>query len=282
MEQWIPEIVGPGFDVQADPQAARDVQGSARARDEPDAIASGQPGRRSRGERRRVPHRRVAEANRGRGRPRQHHDRSGRGAADRTGHAVPVARSGDRGLHRLRRRVLARLQLRVPEHHLVELAVDAAADGHQSARRVRADVRTGRQPGAARRAHRATSAACSTRSPRKRASSTRPRRARSSRASATTSTTFARSSGASSAPRRSDRVDVNDRRAGRRARLVRGARRADVRPAGRRLSGRRDARLHVHAVARAEPADLSATSASPSSITPCRITATMRRRSRRT
>ena len=57
---------------------------------------------------------------------------------------------------------------------------------------------------------------------------------------------------------------------------------ADVRPAGGGLPGRPDARLHVHAVARAEPADLSATSASPSSTTRCRITATTRRRSRRT
>ena len=114
MEQWIPEIVGPGFDIKPILQPIESLQGPTRARDQPDAIASRQPGRRSRGERGRVPHRRVAEANRGRRRPRQHQRRPGRGATDRTGHAVPLARSGDRGLHRLRRRVLTRLQLRVP------------------------------------------------------------------------------------------------------------------------------------------------------------------------
>ena len=32
MEQWIPDVVGAGFDIQADPQAARAVQGSAGRR----------------------------------------------------------------------------------------------------------------------------------------------------------------------------------------------------------------------------------------------------------
>ena len=43
----------------------------------------------------------------------------------------------------LRRRMLARLQLRLLEHHFLELAVHAAAHGDQSAGRVRAAVRRG-------------------------------------------------------------------------------------------------------------------------------------------
>jgi hypothetical protein len=65
----------------------------------------------------------------------------------------PSLEVANRGLHRVRRRVFTRIQLRLPEHRLLELAVDAAADGHQSARGLRANVRPGRQPGAARRAH---------------------------------------------------------------------------------------------------------------------------------
>ena len=66
--------------------------------------------------------------------------------------------------------------------------------------------------------------------------------------------------------------------AGRRARDVRGARGADVRPAGGGLPGRPDARLHVHDGARGEPADVSRRSASPRRTTTCRITATSRTR----
>ena len=150
MEQWIPETRRRRVRLQADPQADRAVQGPDGRGHEPDALASGQPGGRPRRQRRRLPHRRVAEAHRGRRRARQHHDRSGGGAADRSGHAVPVARGRHRGLHRLRRRLLARVQLRLPQHDVVEHAVDAAADGHQPAGRVRAHVRPGRQPGAAR------------------------------------------------------------------------------------------------------------------------------------
>ena len=84
---------------------------------------------------------------------REHDDRSDRREADRPGHAASVARSGDRGLHRLRRRLLAGLQLRLPEHDLVELADDAAADGNQPARGVRAAVRPGGHGGQARDAH---------------------------------------------------------------------------------------------------------------------------------
>ena len=73
--------------------------------------------------------------------------------ADRPGHAVPVARAGDRGLHRLRRRLRRRLQLHLHEHDLLAGADHAAADGDQPARRVRAAVRRHRHGGAAARAH---------------------------------------------------------------------------------------------------------------------------------
>ena len=281
MEQWIPETVGTGFEFTP---ILKPLEPFRESVDVVTNLTRSHPGSQvgdhavSAGG---VPHRRVAEADRGGGRPRQHDDRSDRGPADRPGHAVPVARGRDRGLHRLRRRLFARLQLLVHEHGVVELADDAAADGHQPAGGVRAHVRPGRHRGAA---------------------AARMRDERSMLDSiAQEASTLQRGLGARDRERVSEYLDNlreierriqrteahNDSRgdaryADRRARLVRGARGADVRPAGGGLSGRRHARLHVHAVARAEPAHLSRRSASPSSITPCRITATTRTRSRRT
>ena len=60
---------------------------------------------------------------------------------DRAGYAAPVAGTRHRGFHRLRRRLLAGLQLRLHEHDFVEHADDAAADGDQSARGVRTALR---------------------------------------------------------------------------------------------------------------------------------------------
>ena len=95
-----------------------------------------------------------AEAHRGRGLRRRHVARPDHRRADRRGHRVPVARDRHRGLHRLRRRVRRRLQLRLHEHHLVEDADDADADGDQPARRVRAHVRPARaRPSERRAAH---------------------------------------------------------------------------------------------------------------------------------
>ena len=180
---------------------------------EPDPVASGQPGGRPRGQRRRLPDRRVAEAHRGRGRAGQHHDRSGRGAADRPGHAVPVARGRDRGLHRLRRRLLARVQLRLPEHDVVEHAVDAAADGHQPARGVRAHVRPGRAARrSARRAIRDERSMLDSITAEARQLQRGLGRARSPARVASISTTCARSSAASSAPRRATAPTSRSRR----------------------------------------------------------------------
>ena len=79
----------------------------------------------------------------------RHDDRSGARATDRTVVAVSLARVRDRGLHRLRRRLHARLQLRVSRLNRVGLAHDAAADGDQPARRIRAAVRRRRIRGRA-------------------------------------------------------------------------------------------------------------------------------------
>ena len=116
------------------------------------------------------------------------------------GHDVPVARGGDRGLHRAGGRVRSGLQLRLHEHPELADADDAAADGDQPARRVRADVR--------RRRHRARSAGADAhrsqpagfRRRRSASSSRRARRAAIARGSTSISATSARSSGASSRP----------------------------------------------------------------------------------
>ncbi len=74
---------------------------------------------------------------------------------DRAGYAAAFARSGHRGFYRLCRRLLTRLQLRLFEHHFLELADYTAAHGDQSARSVRAAVRHrgygGAAPGARRK-----------------------------------------------------------------------------------------------------------------------------------
>ena len=127
--------------VHADPEAAGAVQGFAGGRQQPDAVASGQPGRRSRRQLRGFltgvwPKRTEAEdvlANTTIDQVVAQEDRAG--------HAAAVARARDRRFHRLRRRLFARLQLRLHEHDLVEVADDAAADGDQPADGVRAAVR---------------------------------------------------------------------------------------------------------------------------------------------
>ena len=178
-----------------------------------------------------------------------------------------------------------RLQLRLHEHALVADADDAAADGDQPARRVRAAVRPA---GHARR----SALARMQRGPQHPRLGHRRRRATCS---------------AGSAPRDRARLDEyldnvreierriqRDRAAGRdRARRCPTRRSAcptsfeehvgaDVRPAGARVSGRPHARLHVHDGARGRASAPIRRSASPSRITRSRTTATTRRRSRST
>ena len=60
---------------------------------------------------------------------------------DRPGHDFPVARAGDGGLHRLRRRMRVGLQLHLHEHDLLAGTDDTPAHGDQPARRLRTAVR---------------------------------------------------------------------------------------------------------------------------------------------
>ena len=198
MEQWTPAAAGP---LALSPSLApletfRDsmvvVTNLTRA---------GTHGRRSRGQRGGMADRRVREAHRSRGRARGHDDRSDRGEADRPGDAVSVARAGDGRFHRVCRRLHGRLQLRLREHDLLELADDAAADGDQPARGVRAAVRRAGHAGAAPRAP-----AARPEHPRRHHRRGERAAARSGRratvpGSASISTTSARSSGGSSGPR---------------------------------------------------------------------------------
>ena len=136
-------------------------------------------------------------------------------------------------------------------------ADDAAADGDQSAGRVRADVRAGGNEGAAARADAEGPEHPRLRQRRSRRSPQRlgPRdRARLSEYL----------DDVREIERRIQRAEQQTGEltdpgcADRRARLVRGARRADVRPAGAGLPGRPDARLHLHDGARVQPAHVSA------------------------
>ena len=126
--------------------------------------ASGRDRRRPLG-RRGVPLRQQTQEDRRRRRLRRHHHRSDDRAEDRPGQpdaldAARRRRSG-RQLQQLRRR----LQLHLHQHHLVVHADLAAADGAESAGRVRAHVRRRQHGRAARRAPQAGSAAFSIRSP---------------------------------------------------------------------------------------------------------------------
>ena len=183
--------------VHADPEAARALPRSPVRRQRP-GRPQGSGGGRARHRAGDVADRHLAQEDRRRGRPQRDHHRPDDRQGDRPGDAVPVARGRHRGLHRLRRRLRRRLQLHLHEHHLVAGADDAAADGDQSARRVRAHVRRHRHGGRAARAH-----AHAPQHPRfgvevGRAAAAGSRRARPVAARATTWTTCARSSAASS------------------------------------------------------------------------------------
>ena len=210
---------------------------------------------------------------------RRHHHRSGAREADRPGHAVPVARVRHRGFLRLHRRLRARLQLHLHEHDLVGRARRTPLPMEINPR-VAFERLFGRagDAGAARWRACARTAASSTRSPRRRASCSGGSARRTARGSSDyldNVREIERRIQRTEAQQRRERD--GGRRAGRHSRVVRGARGADVRPAGGGLPGRPDARLHVHDGARGEPADVSRRSASPSRTTTCRITATQRR-----
>ena len=244
--------------VLAHPEAARAVPPVAGRRHQPHA---GQPGR-------------------GRGRPRGQRGRMADGRLRRSAPRPRTCATAPRSIRWWPRRSARRrrsrrsswpprtspatsapaprVQLRLHEHHLVEHADDAAADGDQPARGLRADVRA-----AGHRRRSARRAACATA-----ASSTRSR---------SEAAELQQGSGRRDRARLGDYLDnvreierriqrteaynadasrgrwTADRRAG----VVRRARVADVRPAGGGLPGRPDARLHVHDGPRAEPAHVS-------------------------
>ena len=130
--------------VHADPQAAREVPEAGHGR-----LGAVRPARRTRDDGVGVAERRAPEEDVRRRRLQRRNGRSGHRPQDRAGDAAAVARARHRGLHRLHRRLRHAVQLRVHEHDLVVLGDDAGADGDQSARRVRAAVRTSRNGRAA-------------------------------------------------------------------------------------------------------------------------------------
>ena len=149
----------------------------------------------------------VPKRTEGAGLPHRHHDRSGAGAARsaRTS-PFPSLEFATEDFTRLRRRLHARLQLRLHEHDLVGDADDAAADGDQPARGVRAAVRR-RRIGRRAPAHLARGpAASSTPSPPRRgACRARLGAQRSRRGSRLSRHTCARSSGGFSRPKAQQR-----------------------------------------------------------------------------
>ena len=157
----------------------------------------------------------------------------------------------------LHRRLHARVQLRLHEHAQLADADQAAADGDQPARGVRADVRVGEHQRSAAGAH-----------------ARRPQRARRGHRGPVRS---ARARWGGAIARRLDeylehvreterRIQQAEKQCGTRADgaggahrysgIVRGPRLADVRPAGAGVRDRPDARLHVHDVPRIQRADL--------------------------
>ncbi len=145
MANWTPALEGP---LQLSPHsgAARAVQGSGRRRQQPGACDGRSAG--SWRQRRRphalpggVPEWRASQANRRRRYSCRRDDRPDSRSEDRTGHAAAVARTRDRGLQRSGGLLRRRFQLHLHEHDFLEYADHADADGNQSARRVRSDVR---------------------------------------------------------------------------------------------------------------------------------------------
>ena len=136
MASWTPAAAGTGFELS--PTLRRSRPSRTQIVVVSNLEARGWPGRDARRRRERLVERRDPEADRSRGPGVRHDDRSGAGEADRTVVAVPVARVRHGRLHRLRRRMHAGLQLRVSRRDLVGDADNAAADGDQPARGLRA------------------------------------------------------------------------------------------------------------------------------------------------
>ena len=149
---------GANFEMSHDHEAAREVP-------EPHdgGVAAVRSARRPRHDGGGVAERRHPEAHARRGRARRRHGRSGDRRSDRPGHGDAVARAGDRGLHRLDRRLRPVLQLRLHEHHLVEERHHADADGDQPAQSCSSACSAGRARRRSARRGWPPTAACSTR-----------------------------------------------------------------------------------------------------------------------
>ena len=140
MEQWTPAAEGTGFELHADPEAARAVPEAADDRQRPRE----QAGHRAAGARAQSRHVvELRDAARGPGSVRRRDRRSDCRGAHRSGHAAPVARGRHRRARR-RRRLRPQLRLQLRRDDLVPHADHAAADGVRSAQAVRAAVRPGR------------------------------------------------------------------------------------------------------------------------------------------
>ena len=222
----------------------------------------GRSGRDARCRSERLAERRGPEANRG-GRPRLRHvDRSGAGTAGRAVVAVSLARVRHGGFHRLRWRMHAGIQLRVSRRDRLGVADAAAPDGDQPAWCLRAAVRRRRQRRAASRQPARGPQHPGRHSQRHARAADAARRAR-PRASGHLPAGRARDRAADSAQRGAAARRRHVREAARHPRLIRGAWRADDRPARAGVSDRADACLHVHDVARGQPAHLRDRLASP-------------------
>ena len=81
------------------------------------------------------------------------HGGSGHCQQNRSGHALPFARIGDRGFHRMDRRLRHGLQLCLHEYDFLEKRHHAASHGNQSPRGLRTHVRTTRHEDSKARSH---------------------------------------------------------------------------------------------------------------------------------
>ena len=198
-----------------------------------------------------------AEANGRRRFPRRQEHRSDRRRADRQGDDVPVARGGDRGLHRHAGRVHSRIQLRLHEH--AELATPTTPLPMETNPRAVFERMFGWETTREQRLARMKSDQSVLDLITEDLGDLEQRLGGRDRARVDEYVELrARDRTPDSALREADgKAAGRSGRAGRDSGVVRGARRHAVRPAGPRLRGRPHARVHVHDEPRVQPADLS-------------------------
>ena len=146
MSNWTPVMDGAGYTLSRTLAPLKSVQDSVLVltglgAPERRIARTGRQRRRSWPRSVRVSQRLASEAHRRRRCSRRHDHRSDRRGEDRPGHSPAVARTGDRRYDRPDRRLRRGLQLHLHQYDFVEDADHAAADGDQSAQRVRPPVR---------------------------------------------------------------------------------------------------------------------------------------------